>query len=123
MPPYRLSDLPVGQTDWEGLATADATPDAENPEWTKAALRSADLITPGSLPRSPLYIRVYTEVLDYYKSFGKGYQTRLNNDLLALVRKKRATGESRIRAVHKRRVEINVGHRHWEGRPPKVTAG
>ena len=80
---FRLDELPQGQTDWERLdaeAREDVLPadDEENPSWTAQAFAEADLFTPGGLKRTPVYIRMYQAVLDYYRSFGKGYQTRIN---------------------------------------------
>jgi uncharacterized protein (DUF4415 family) len=125
---YRLDELPAGQTDWarldrearEGVGHAD---DAENPAWTAQAFAEADLITPGGLKRTPVYIRMYQVVLDYYRSFGKGYQTRINNDLLELVRR-RQRQSSRIQPIRQRRVRVARGTQAWEGRastsPPRA---
>jgi uncharacterized protein (DUF4415 family) len=126
MPRYRRDELPQGQTDWERLdreAVQGVSPedDPENPAWTAQGFAEADLFTPGGLKRTPVYIRMYQPVLDYYRSFGKGYQTRINNDLLELVRKRQRQA-SRIQPIRQRRVRVARGARAWEGRvvPPRA---
>lgn len=74
--------------------------DDENPEWTEAmaaeALRFSQL--PASLQtklrgpqRAPtkerITIRVSREVLEYFRATGKGWQTRMDAELLDLVHK------------------------------------
>lgn len=125
MPRYRLDELPQGQTDWERLDPEAEGPDAhdeENPAWTAQAFAEADLFTPGGLKRTPVYIRMYQGVLDYYRSFGKGYQTRINNDLLDLVRRRQRQA-SRIHPVRQRRVRVARGTQDWEGRASTPRAG
>ncbi|HYR08629.1 MAG TPA: BrnA antitoxin family protein [Longimicrobium sp.] len=125
MPRYRLDELPQGQTDWERLdreAGQGPEDDQENPAWTAQAFAEADLVTPGGLKRTPVYIRMYQPVLDYYRSFGKGYQTRINNDLLELVRKRQRQA-SRIQPIRQRRVRVARGTQSWEGRASTPRAG
>lgn len=128
MPPYRLDELPEGRTDWARLDREALQPhapgvdDEENPSWTAQAFAEADLYTPGGLKRTPVYIRMYQAVLDYYRSFGKGYQTRINNDLLDLVRR-RQRQSTRIHPVRQRRVRMARGTQSWEGRASVPRAG
>ena len=123
MPPYRADDLPEGNTDWARLEQQpNDAPDADNPEWTAQAFGEAEYVTPGGLTRVPVYIRMYKAVLDHYKSFGKGYQTRINDDLLALVRA-RESRASRIQPVTRRRVAPRGGELGWEGRLKTPNAG
>lgn len=123
MPPYRLDDLPEGKTEWARLeSTPNDAPDAENPEWTAQAFAEAEYITPGGLKRVPVYIRMYQVVLDYYKSSGKGYQTRINDDLLALVRARQSRA-SRIQPITGRRVTTRGAGLGWEGRMKTPNAG
>ncbi len=127
MPRYRLDELPQGQTDWarldrEAVHDTGTEGDQENPPWTARAFAEADLITPGGLKRTPVYIRMYQAVLDYYRSFGKGYQTRINNDLLELVRKRQRQA-NRVHAVRQRRVRVVPGTESWEGRATIPRAG
>lgn len=125
MPRYRLDELPQGQTDWARLdrePDLPEAPDEENPAWTAQAFAEADLFTPGGLKRTPVYIRMYQAVLDYYRSFGKGYQTRINNDLLELVRR-RQRQSSRIHPIRQRPVRVVRGTQSWEGRASTPRAG
>jgi uncharacterized protein (DUF4415 family) len=128
MPRFRLDELPQGQTDWERLDREALEPDAphaddeENPAWTAQAFAEADLFTPGGLKRTPVYIRMYQAVLDYYRSFGKGYQTRINNDLLELVRRRQRQA-NRIQPVRQRRVRVVRGAQAWEGQTTIPRAG
>jgi uncharacterized protein (DUF4415 family) len=129
MPRYRLDELPEGRTDWDRLdheARQPESPDAhdeeENPTWSARAFAEAELIAPGGLKRTPVYIRMYQAVLDYYRSFGKGYQTRINNDLLDLVRR-RQRQSSRIHPIRQRRVRVAPGTQSWEGRASTPRAG
>jgi uncharacterized protein (DUF4415 family) len=127
MPRYRLDELPQGQTDWEQLDREaaegmDSVEDPENPAWTAQAFAEADLVTPGGLQRTPVYIRMYKAVLDYYRSFGKGYQTRINDDLLELVRRRQRQA-NRIQPIRQRRVRVARGTQSWEGRSSTPRAG
>lgn len=128
MPRYSLDDLPPGQTDWERLdrealeGSAPEADDFENPEWTAQAFSGADLVTPGGLKRTPVYIRMYQEVLDHYRAFGKGYQTRINNDLLSLVRRRQRQA-NRMQPVRRRRVRVDRGTNAWEGQASLPRAG
>ena len=71
----------------EILAAIAADPDF--PEITDEDLRNAIAVSGSGRVKRPIYIRLYEEILDYYQSFGPKYQTRINNDLLALVREKK----------------------------------
>jgi uncharacterized protein (DUF4415 family) len=76
----------------------------DNPEWTKADFdkaRPASEVLPAELYRSltrgrgpakqptktPVSIRLSARVLEYYRSQGVGWQTRLNADLESLIGK------------------------------------
>jgi uncharacterized protein (DUF4415 family) len=112
MPRYRKDELPAGRTDWERAARSEEVRDPENPEWTRESFREADLVTPGGLTRTPVCIRMYTEVLDHYRSLGRGYQTRINDDLLELVRRRQSRA-GRATPIRQRRVTVIAGSR-WE---------
>jgi uncharacterized protein (DUF4415 family) len=98
-------------SDEEIVTNAAADPD--NPLWTREDFRSADLIGQNGLAREPVYIRMYKVVLDHYRSFGKGYQTRINDDLLDLVQQRQARSIPRTEPVKGRRVSVSAGQR-WE---------
>lgn len=93
------------------MASKPVTPDHpdfdDNPEWTKgdfAKARPASDVLPAELYRSltrgrgpakhptkkPVSIRLSARVLDYYRSQGTGWQTRLNADLESLIGKRGA---------------------------------
>lgn len=94
-----LDERGKGQTDWDRVrALSDADIDraiASDPE--EAALEGtwseeAELIIPE--PKVLLSLRVDKDVLDYFKSTGKGYQTRMNAVLRSYARQKsRQAGE------------------------------
>ena len=72
-----------GRTDWEALRRADALglePERDEDEfevdWTRA-----ELVTPE--PKKAISLRVDPDVLDFFKSQGPGYQTRMNAVLRA----------------------------------------
>ncbi len=71
--------------------------DIENPEWTKEDFRKARPVSEvlphlvhqrgkqKQLTKVPISIRLSPEVVAYFKSYGKGWQTRLNNVLQEYV--------------------------------------
>ena len=72
-----------GRTDWDVLRRADALglePEQDEDEfeldWTRA-----ELVTPE--PKKAISLRVDPDVLDFFKSQGPGYQTRMNAVLRA----------------------------------------
>jgi len=72
-----------GRTDWKALRRADALglepeqdEDAFELDWTRA-----ELVTPE--PKKAISLRVDPDVLDFFKSQGPGYQTRMNAVLRA----------------------------------------
>ena len=74
LPPARASDAPE-PTD-EQIAAAvrddpDAAPIAYEDFWA-----SAELVVPP--PKEAISIRVDQDVLDWFRSLGRGYQTRMN---------------------------------------------
>ena len=88
-----LDDRGKGQTDWSRVrALSDADIDraiASDPE--EAALEGtwseeAELIIPEA--KVLLSLRIDKDVLDYFKSTGKGYQTRMNAVLRSYARQK-----------------------------------
>jgi uncharacterized protein (DUF4415 family) len=90
------SELPESRTDWaridamtEEEIEANAAADPDNPPWTDEELRNARLVLPAEGPKEPVSIRLDREVLDYFRSQGPGYQTRINAVLRAFVRTRR----------------------------------
>lgn len=98
---YTRENLPKGRTDWARLDAmteeeieANALTDPDNPPWTDEELKNARLVMPEDRGKTPVSIRLDNEVLDYFRSQGRGYQSRINAVLKAYVRsqgeKKRA---------------------------------
>lgn len=63
-----------------------ARTDPDNPPWTDADFAAAELVLPNGERRVPVSIRLDTEVLDFFRQGGRGYQTRINAVLQAYVR-------------------------------------
>jgi len=72
-----------GQTDWEKFDKSD--PDSEPPDfdWDNAEIVELPI-------KKMVSIRIDADVLQYFKSSGKGYQTRINQVLSSYVKAKRA---------------------------------
>lgn len=91
-----LSDRRPGATDWERVRQLDDSdidtaiaddPDAApalNAEW----FATAEVVLPE--PKVPISIRLDREVLDWFKSQGPGYQSRMNAVLKAYVSSRKA---------------------------------
>lgn len=89
-----------GKTDWERVKRMSeediergAALDEENLPWTDAELHAAGLVLPSTGAKVPLSIRLDSEIVEYFKEQGSGYQSRINAVLLAYVRtRKRQQG-------------------------------
>ncbi|MDB5366626.1 MAG: uncharacterized protein JWM77_2553 [Rhodospirillales bacterium] len=100
---YTYPNLPKDETDWEALrnktdeeierAIAD-DPDAA-PLLDEAWFASATIVPP--LLKTAISLRVDGDVLDFFKSSGPGYQTRMNAVLRAYMQhaKAKKTGKRR----------------------------
>lgn len=89
---YARSNLPKGKTDWNRIRCMDentietaAKDDLENPRWTKKMLSSAEL----RMPHKKVAVHMYMDqdVVKWFKTSGKGYQSRINSVLKAYVHK------------------------------------
>ena len=67
-----------GQTDWEALDRAEADgiepipdPDEGVFDWSRAQVEMPQ-------PKKPVSLRLDADVVDFFKTQGKGYQTRIN---------------------------------------------
>jgi uncharacterized protein (DUF4415 family) len=60
-----------------------ARPDAEEIELDEEFWKNAQLIMPGEKPKSSIHLRVDYDVLDWFKSKGRGHLTRMNAVLRA----------------------------------------
>lgn len=83
------------ETDWERVEnmtdeeiTANAMSDPDCPVWTDEEWEAA--IKKMKIPRKKsIHIKVDEDVLEWFKSFGRGYQTRMNAVLRAFVRREK----------------------------------
>lgn len=104
-----------GRTDWERVRqTTDEAIDrqiAEDPDTAPAVdeswIESAEIVVPDR--KEPVSIRLDTDVLDFFKRSGKGYQTRINAVLRSYVRAQKAGGDPR--PVQVRRGATSQGRR------------
>lgn len=85
-----------GRTDWAAVDAmteqeieANAAADPDNPPWTEEELAAARLILPSDRIKVPVSIRLDSEVLEYFREDGPGYQSRINAVLLGYVRSSR----------------------------------
>lgn len=91
-----LQDRRRGRTDWAAVDAmaeeeieARAAEDPDNPVWTDEELAAARLVLPGEGAKVPVSIRLDSEVIEYFKEDGPGYQSRINAVLLGYVRSRR----------------------------------
>ncbi len=82
----RINTTKESRTDWRKLtATADDKVDTSDiPELDEAFFREAKLRLPKA--KQLVSLRIDSDVLDWFKRQGKGYQTRINAVLRAYVR-------------------------------------
>ena len=87
---YTRKTMPEGKTDWKRIAhlteeeiEAAAREDHDNPSWTEDMLNNAHL----RMPQKKISVHMYLDqdVIDWFKSDGKGYQTRINAVLKSYV--------------------------------------
>jgi uncharacterized protein (DUF4415 family) len=95
---YSLLDLPPDKTDWarvealtdEEIEAAiaddpDAAPIADEGFWARARV----VLPP---PKEPISIRIDKDVLAWFRSLGRGYQTRINAVLRAYMEARKKAG-------------------------------
>lgn len=89
---YSRNTLPKGKTQWEKLESMSeeeieksAKADRDNPRWTKNMLNSATL----QMPQKKVSVHMYLDqdIVEWFKSKGKGYQPRINSVLKSYVHK------------------------------------
>lgn len=88
-----LTSKRKGKTDWKRVKRMaekeierGAERDPDNPPWTEEELANARLVLPSEGPKVPVSIRLDSEIVDYFKQQGSGYQSRINAVLLGYVR-------------------------------------
>ena len=76
--PFNFDDIRKlkSQAEWQDAIAKPAAGQAAAPDWTRAELTAAE-------PKKMISLRVDPDVLDYFKSKGPGYQTRMNAVLRA----------------------------------------
>jgi uncharacterized protein (DUF4415 family) len=80
------------ESDWESLdpVPREGLDDARVAlPWSREELAAAEFLMPSEESKVPLTIRLDSEIVDFFKSDGPGYQTRINAVLLGYVRSKR----------------------------------
>ena len=83
---YTRDQIPAdGGTDWgrvlamtEEEIERNAAEDPDNPPLTAEELARAELVYPEDRAKVPVYIRLDADVVEFFKSGGPGYQTRIN---------------------------------------------
>jgi uncharacterized protein (DUF4415 family) len=85
--------LAAGKTDWErvrnmteGEVEANAASDPDAPPLDDAFFRTAKVLTPPGVSKTHTGIRIDTDVLNWFKAQGRGWQTRMNAVLRAYVK-------------------------------------
>jgi len=85
---YTRNSLPKGKTNIDRLRNISdeeiaAKEDKENPLWTKKMLNSAIL----HMPKKKVEVHMYVDedIIHWFKSKGRGYQTRINTVLKSYV--------------------------------------
>jgi uncharacterized protein (DUF4415 family) len=96
---HSADELPPSRTDWQRVdamseeeVEANATFDPDNPLWTEEDLAGAVLVMPEDRRKVPVSIRLDPEVVDFFKTQGRGYQSRINAVLRAYVRSQKQRG-------------------------------
>lgn len=92
---YTHQTLPKGKTDWKKLKSLTsqniqeaASSDPDNPIWTAEMFEASRLM----MPQKKVSVHMYLdqEIVDWFKSEGKGYQSRINAVLKSYVHKNHA---------------------------------
>lgn len=94
---YARDDVPRGRTDWARLRAMteedieeNAASDLDNPPLSDAQLEAGEVVFPEDRNKVPVYIRLDSEVVEFFKSEGPGYQTRINAVLVKHMREQSA---------------------------------
>jgi uncharacterized protein (DUF4415 family) len=82
----KMKDL----TDWDRVRSMseeeierNAAEDADNPPWTEEEWARARVVFPQG--KAPVTLRLDKDIIAWFKSQGRGYQTRINAALRAFV--------------------------------------
>lgn len=89
---YLRDAMPKGKTDWKRVKSMpeediekEAKADRDNPRWTKKMFNSAELNRPQK--KILIHMHLDQDIVDWFKSEGRGYQTRINSVLKSYVHK------------------------------------
>lgn len=92
---YTSQNLPKGRTDWKKLKSLSeneikegADNDPDNPLWTREMFDASYLYMPQK--KVPVHMYLDQEIVDWFKSEGKGYQSRINAVLKSYIHRKHA---------------------------------
>jgi uncharacterized protein (DUF4415 family) len=98
---FSRDEVPKGRTDLARLrAVTDeeieraAAEDPENPLLTEDELAQLQPVYPEDRVKMPVYIRLDPDIVEFFKSGGPGYQTRINAALRDYVERATQTGNS-----------------------------
>jgi len=82
---FTRDQVPEGRTDWARLHAMteeeierNALEDPDNPPLTSDELARMEPVRPEDRVKVPVYIRLDPDVLEFFKTGGPGYQTRIN---------------------------------------------
>lgn len=83
------------QTDWtrlnamdDGYLTENARRDPDNPEWTEEAWKRME--SQPDRKKRDVHLKLDEDIVRWFKSFGRGYQARINAVLRAFVKRNQA---------------------------------
>jgi len=85
-----------GRTDWDRLRTMSEA-EIESQRWGDPNLpeidwANADVQLVEPIVKKPVSIRLDSDVIDFFKDAGKGYQTRINQILRSYMEHQKKTG-------------------------------
>jgi uncharacterized protein (DUF4415 family) len=85
----------ASQTDWRRIenmsdeeVTAIARTDFDNPEWTEEDWEN--LSHRQNIQKKDIYLKVDEDILKWFKSYGRGYQSKINAVLRAFVERRKS---------------------------------
>lgn len=88
--PYTMDEVlqMEDKTDWERLRSGGDYEGEDDEDWPDVDWDKAVLVVPQ--PKQAVSLRIDRDVIDFFKSQGRGYQTRMNAVLRAYMEAKRA---------------------------------
>ncbi len=89
---YTRDTLPRGRTSWYRLDNMSeeeiekGTQDPDTPRWTKKMFESANWLMPKK--KVSVHMSLDQDIIDWFKSQGRGYQSRINSVLKSYIHHK-----------------------------------